>query len=166
MWRRTETESNRSGLCRERRAACTPELGEDNAIMRRIVGFRPLAGMGFLAAIGVSGRAQAPSPRDVLERFCKLDAQEGQLTPGGWQRLADLFSAPGAPQLGSIDVVRDFGVSPPALEKDKAMFYVEYFQLGRIDPSQARFFFAARRQGPDRFLRRRAIHGWTRRSAI
>jgi hypothetical protein len=31
-------------------------------------------------------------------------------------------------------------VSRPALEKDRAEFYVEYIELGRIDPAEGRFF--------------------------
>jgi hypothetical protein len=75
-----------------------------------------------------------------LEHCGELDAQGEQLTPGGWQKLAAQFSAPGAPRLGTIVVVGDFVVSRPVLEKNRARFYVEYIQLGRIDPSQARFF--------------------------
>jgi len=107
--------------------------------MRRLLGFRLFAGIGLLVAAEASGLSQGPSPRDVLERFCELDAQAEQLSPGGWQKLAALFSAPGAPRLDTIIVVRDFVVSRPAFERDKARFYAEYIQLGRIDPSQARF---------------------------
>lgn|GEM_PF-5158874 len=45
----------------------------------------------------------------------------------------------GGNRLDKIIVVRDFVVSHPALEKDRAEFYVEYIQLGQINPSLARF---------------------------
>jgi len=98
-----------------------------------------VAGVGLLAATAGSVFSQPPSARDVLERFCDLDAQGKQLTPAGWRTVAALFATPGAPRRDEIIVVKDFVVSHPALEKGKAEFYVEYVQLGRIDPTQARF---------------------------
>src|SRR5258705_12958821 len=92
--------------------------------------------------IAQAGSAFPPllSPRDVLVRFCDLDAQGEQLTPGGWQKVVALFVAPGVPRRDRIIVVRDFVVSRPDPEEGKAGFYVEYIQLGRINPSAARLF--------------------------
>jgi len=100
---------------------------------------RVLVGIGLLGATGSSAYSQTPSPRDVLKIFCNLDAQGEQLSPDGWRKAAALFVSPGAPRHDTIIVVRDFVVSTPALEKDRAAFYVEYVDLGRIDLLKMRF---------------------------
>jgi hypothetical protein len=87
-------------------------------------------------ALGTPKREPIPA-RDVLEQFCELDAK-GQLSPQGWQKLARLFTQPGAPQTDSIVVVRDFVVSLPNEKDGRAEFYVEYIRLGTIDSSRAR----------------------------
>lgn len=108
-------------------------------VMHRAFIVRVLAGVGLLIPTGRSMLSQEPSARDVLERFCELDAQGEQLTPDGWQKVAALFVTPGAPRRDRVIVVRDFVVSRPALEKGRAEFYVEYIELGRIDLSAMRF---------------------------
>jgi hypothetical protein len=90
--------------------------------MRRLFGFRLLAGIGLLVAAGVSVLSQGTSARDPVARFCKLDAQGEQLSPEGWLKLAALFVNPGARRIGEIMVVKDFGVSHPFPEKDKIGF--------------------------------------------
>ena len=98
-----------------------------------------LASIGLL--VGGGGRlfSQASQASDVLERFCSLDARGEQLTPDGWQKVAALFEAPASPRRDKVIVVKDFVVSLPAVEKGRDDFYVEYIQLGVIEPSQARF---------------------------
>jgi hypothetical protein len=99
----------------------------------------------FLVAVGPIIAAtepfafSQPEARDVLERFCELDAQGDQLNPEGRQEIVALFVTPGAPRLDKIIVVRDFVVSHPAFETGRAEFYVEYVQLGQISVSLARF---------------------------
>jgi hypothetical protein len=101
----------------------------------------------FFVAVGVVLTAMQPeafsqpTPRDVLERFCELDALGGQLTPEGRRDIVALFVKPGAPRLDKIIIVRDFVVSHPAFEKNSAEFYVEYIQLGQISVSLARFSY-------------------------
>jgi len=108
--------------------------------MHRLFIIRALAGIGLLTAAGAPVLSQAQSARDVLERFCELDAHGEQLAPDGWQNVVALFATPGAPRRDEITIVRDFVVSRPRLEKGKAEFYVEYIQLGSIELSQLRFF--------------------------
>jgi hypothetical protein len=98
-----------------------------------------LAGTGLLVVAGGQLFSQASSARDVLKRFCDLDARGEQLTPDGWQKVAALFVAPASPRRDKVLVVKDFVVSLPAVEKGRDDFYVEYIQLGLIEPSQARF---------------------------
>jgi hypothetical protein len=93
----------------------------------------------LLGALSAQLLAQAPSSRDILERFCQLDAEGEQLNTGGCERVAALFVVPGPPRHESIVVVKDFVVSRPVVEKDGDEFYVEYIQLGRIDLSRALF---------------------------
>jgi hypothetical protein len=99
----------------------------------------------FLVAVGLIIAAiepfafSQPEARDVLERFCELDALGDQLNPEGRQEIVALFVTPGGPRLDKIIVVRDFVVSHPAFEKGRAEFYLEYVQLGQISVSLARF---------------------------
>jgi hypothetical protein len=94
---------------------------------------------GILLALGVvtltaSTLTEEP-PRDVLQKFCELDAQGKQMTPSGWEEIAALFTQPKSARRDRIVVVRDFVVSRPALTIDRAEFYVEYIYLGQLDPS-------------------------------
>lgn len=65
--------------------------------------------------------SQSPSPRDILVRFCDLDARGELLSPEGWERLAALFTAPGAPRHDEITVVRDFVVGKDYGNPDSLM---------------------------------------------
>jgi hypothetical protein len=132
-----ETEFNQPGFLYAEQPAPAGSKGDNS--MHRFFIRRLFGGIVLLIAISGSMLSQAPSARDVLVRFCDLDSQGEQLTPDGWQKVAALFVSPGAPRHDKITVVRDFVVSRPALKKGNAEFYVEYIQLGRIDPSQARF---------------------------
>jgi len=90
---------------------------------------------------GTPASPQQQSPRDVLEQFCELDAQGKQLTPGGWNKVARLFVAPGAPRRERIIVIKDFVVSLPDLNNSRAGLasIVEYIPIGQIDSSHANF---------------------------
>jgi len=74
-----------------------------------------------------------------LERFCELDARGEQLSSDGWKKVAALFATPIGPRRDKLILVRDFVVSHPNFERGKAEFYVEYIELGQIDPSRMRF---------------------------
>ena len=96
-------------------------------------------GIALFVVVAQAMLSQDSSARDLLVRFCQLDAQGEQLSPEGWEKVAALFTMPGAPRRGRITVVRDFVVSNPAVDHGKAQFYVEYIELGRVDVSSARF---------------------------
>lgn len=97
------------------------------------------AGVRFLSAGGDSLNAEMTSARDVLVRFCELDARGEQLTSDGWRRVSALFTTPGAQEHHTVVVIRDFAVSQPALENGKTAFFVEYVELGRLDPLRIHF---------------------------
>src|SRR5690348_8052695 len=86
----------------------------------------------------------APQPpssaKETLVRFCDRDAQGDQLSPGGRKKLSALFASLGSAGRDQLTVVRDFVVSDPVPDKDKANFYVEYIELGRVDLRNKRFY--------------------------
>ena len=72
-------------------------------------------------------------------QFCDKDSQGEQLSADAWRKISGMFDSPGTPHLDRISVVRDFVVSMPNLQGDKAEFYVEYIQVGTIDSTAVRF---------------------------
>ncbi len=103
----------------------------------RSFAIRSLVALALLCSGPIPAFSQQ-SPRDVLEQFCELDAQGKQLSVEGWNEIARLFVTPTSPKRDRVIVVKDFVVSRPAMDKNKAGFYVEYVQLGRIDSSLAK----------------------------
>jgi hypothetical protein len=104
-----------------------------------------ILGLGLVVATTSLALSQEPSAREVLVRFCDLDARGAQVTPDGWQKVAGLFATPATPQRDRIMVVRDFVVSQGS-EKGRSPlgermvgFHVVYTLLGLIDSSEARF---------------------------
>jgi hypothetical protein len=92
--------------------------------------------------LAISMRAQSPSgsqirpPSETLREFCKMDAEGKQLRPDGWYELAAMFVHPReSPGEASVIVIKDFVVSDAKLTGNKAQLYVEYTELGIIDPS-------------------------------
>jgi hypothetical protein len=95
--------------------------------------------LGLLLLVGESSLPQT-GPRDVLEKFCELDAQGKQLTADGWREIAALFAESGSRRHSTkIIVIRDFVVSRPAAKRNTAEFYVEYIILGELDLAIGRF---------------------------
>jgi hypothetical protein len=94
--------------------------------------------LGLIAMAGGSKSPQA-SPRDVLQRFCELDANGKQLEDQGSGEIAALFIRQGDHRPEKIVVIRDFVVSQPSSTDKKAEFYVEYIYLGQIDLSRLQF---------------------------
>jgi hypothetical protein len=72
----------------------------------------------FLVAVGPIIAAiepfafSQPEARDVLERFCELDAQGDQLNPEGWHEIVALFVTPGALWLDKIKLRAGFDLLP------------------------------------------------------
>jgi hypothetical protein len=92
--------------------------------------------------LAISMRAQSPSgsqirpPSETLREFCEMDAEGKQLRPDGWYELAAMFVHPREfPGEASVIVIKDFVVSDAKLTGNKAQLYVEYTELGIIDPS-------------------------------
>jgi hypothetical protein len=71
----------------------------------------PIAAAALLVATTGSLYPQSTTPRDILVRFCDLDAQGEQLDPDGSLKAAALFASPSAPRRDRIMLVRDFVVS-------------------------------------------------------
>jgi hypothetical protein len=95
-----------------------------------------------------SSGTQEP-PKEVVERFCKLDAAGVRLRPEGWNRTAEFFVRPvPKPSNMPITVMKgSFVVGNPRIEGEKATVGVEYLKLGRLDNSM-RFKGAAGYSGP------------------
>jgi hypothetical protein len=102
---------------------------------------RAIAAVGLMAATRGPMLSQTPSAEDVFARFCKLDAQGGQLTHDGWRQIAALFVNPGTPRLHKIFVTGRSGPLGPEPEEGKRKIGVgrEYIRLGQIDLPQVRF---------------------------
>ena len=83
----------------------------------------------------------AESPREVLERYCKMDANGKQLEVGGWLQLARMFIVQRELSPGPIvvfrhklEVIRGFLIGDPVMEgDDKAKLAVRYSYFGEID---------------------------------
>jgi hypothetical protein len=97
-------------------------------------------------AVGTSAQSTPPSStsrktaRTVLQEFCQLDGNGGQLTSEGWRRIASLFVQPDPPNHGKVGIVRDFVVSDAEIADDgKATVMAEYIALGELDPDTAVF---------------------------
>jgi hypothetical protein len=97
--------------------------------------------VGVWLIVGMRGLAHSAdsAARDIVVRFCELDAQGAQLTAEGWQKVSALFVQPGVPRREVIMVVRDFVVSHPFPESHKVGFIVDYTPVGLIYRSRARF---------------------------
>jgi hypothetical protein len=80
--------------------------------------------------------AQTRSPKEVLEQFCRMDAEGKQLSPEGGTEVTGLldFQKPWA-QHPEIIVVKDYVVRGPDMRKDTARFVVDYHVWGQFDSS-------------------------------
>lgn len=140
----TEFNQSRSFHTKQRLRAAAASEG-DNVSMHRLFIVTAIVGIGLVVATMVPALPQEASARDVLVRFCDLDAQGEQLTADGWQKVAALFATPGTPRRERIMVVRGFVVSPGSEKGHSTLgermvgFHVEYTLLGLIDSTQARF---------------------------
>ena len=83
--------------------------------------------------------SQTQSADEVFARFCKLDAQGGQLTPDGWRKIAALFLNPGPPRLDRIIVSDGGGPLRSTPGAGKIAVGREYIEYGQIDLPQLAF---------------------------
>jgi hypothetical protein len=79
------------------------------------------------------------SGEQVFARFCKLDAQGGQLTADGWRNIAALFVNPGNRRLGRIVVTDGAGPRGASHEGEKIGVGRDYIKVGQIDIPRLRF---------------------------
>jgi len=79
---------------------------------------------------------QPRSPNEVLEQFCRMDAEGKQLSPEGETEVTGLldFQKPWA-QHPEIIVVKDYVVRGPDRQKDTTRFVVDYQVWGRLGSS-------------------------------
>jgi hypothetical protein len=111
----------------------------DSITMHQAFTIRLLAAIGLLAATTAPAFSQAPPDRDVFALFCKLDAQSGQLTDDGWQKIAALFVNPGKPRRDRIIISDGGGPLRSTPEGGKLGVGREYIRFGQIDFPQVRF---------------------------
>ncbi|MGB9072081.1 MAG: hypothetical protein WCC22_05380 [Terriglobales bacterium] len=75
------------------------------------------------------------SPKAALLEFCTAETEGKGLTRDGWKQLTAFFVRPLPWRQDKIHIAKDFGVSDAAIEGSKADLYVEYIDLGELDPS-------------------------------
>jgi len=86
-------------------------------------------------------KAQTPvvqqnSLEEILERFCKMDAEGKQLAPEGRSEMAVLLFGQKPPaENREITVVKDYVVRAPEIRGDTAQIAVDYNVWGRLDSS-------------------------------
>jgi hypothetical protein len=95
----------------------------------------PAVSQSRAAAAQASPAEHIKSPEQVLQEFCELDLHGKHLTPEGRAEIAPLLAKPETTQLKDILVVMDCVVSEPAINGNRADFYVEQMMLGRLDAS-------------------------------
>jgi len=89
--------------------------------------------------------AAQQTPVTVLSEFCAQETGGAGLTPKGWKSLDAFFVRPRTDRGGNIHVAKDFVVSNATIEGSGADLYVEYTELGVLDPS---FRFTNNDRGP------------------
>jgi hypothetical protein len=94
-----------------------------------------------VAAFAVSGRAWTTSPKEVVDRFVKMDVQGARLTPQGWRAADALFAKPSEPFQAKVVVViaRSYSVSAATDRANTTEFYMGYEEVGRIATSSLQF---------------------------
>jgi hypothetical protein len=75
------------------------------------------------------------SPKAALLEFCTAETKGKGLTRDGWKQLTAFFVRPLPWQQDKIHIAKDFVVSDAAIEGSRADLYVEYIDLGDLDPS-------------------------------
>jgi len=112
--------------------------------LRRALRARVFVILALASAISYRGieqaQAQQASPGEVLDRFCKLDAEGRQLTAAGAKELTPLLAEPKpwAPY-AEFAVIKDYKVRAPAGRDESVRVAIEYNVWGRLDPSSLQF---------------------------
>jgi len=94
----------------------------------------------FVLAAVAPAQYRSPSPREVVETYCRLDADGTQLVHGGWLRLARGFIPqeihPGIVKVVhfKLDVIAEYSVGNAVIEGNgTARVKVTYSYIGEID---------------------------------
>ncbi|MFZ0308800.1 MAG: hypothetical protein WAL89_11530 [Candidatus Sulfotelmatobacter sp.] len=93
-----------------------------------------------IGAIGQMPVSPRLSPKEVVERFCKMEAEGKHLTPDGWRDMSKLLiSSTANPRLEEMAVIKDYIVSEPVIDRNRAKVSVVYTTLGVVDPRNLSF---------------------------
>ena len=98
--------------------------------------FRVFICLAFWLSAPRSARPQQASAKEVVERFCKLNAEENRLSLDGQKEVEELlYEQKPWTQPAEITVVRDHIVRASEVQGDKAQVVVDYNEWGRLDSS-------------------------------
>lgn len=100
--------------------------------------------LGLAAMVGSaqSDTPQSESPKQVVEQFCKMDADGRWLGPEHWDEFNRMVTYPKSWYGGDkiITVVRNYVVNDPVEHGNSAQFNVDYSVWGDLFTSSFRFF--------------------------
>jgi len=92
--------------------------------------------IGMTLTVAAQSQMATPLAKDLLERFCRLDAAGKRLSPEGRTEVSDISLSPDSwPGDGKIVVIRGYEVLHKSAQKDNANFVVTYSAWGEIDSS-------------------------------
>jgi hypothetical protein len=99
---------------------------------------------GIFGLLGLAVFAQTvvprQSPKEVAERFCRMESDGKLLTPEGWREMTKLLvSSTAKPRLEEMAVIKDFVVNDPVIEGNGAKVAVQYTTLGILDARNLTF---------------------------
>lgn len=101
----------------------------------RSIRFFVLGLLGILPWAISRGQDKTPSAKQILEQFCKLDAEGASLTEEGRAQVSSLLLRPPASPPRKFLVIKDYAVGPAEVVGTSAKAYVEYIELGVLDSS-------------------------------
>jgi hypothetical protein len=110
-----------------------------------------------MMAAAQSGGSQNESPKQVVERFCKMAAEGMGLSPEHWDEFNEITVYPAAwSTSGGMTVIRGYTVGDAVEHGDSAEVSVEYAVWGNVDLSS---FLFLRTEGlvPDEPVKRNAL---------
>ena len=89
----------------------------------------------LLSALGHAGDKNGPA--EIMDEYCKLDFDGGQLTGEGWHKMAHLFTWSDAPGWDQFSVVRDYKVVSAQVSGNRATVTVEFQKVGELTDEPA-----------------------------
>ena len=104
--------------------------------MQKLFTLTTVLSLAVMVGLAKSSVAQNESPKSVLEHFCEIDAQGKLLRVEDLKEVAAWYFSPRTgPVDNSIEIVKDYVVSDPHLDGNRAVFKVNYLQWGELDSS-------------------------------